>query len=226
MYRGRTMEYVDKRINQLVYKDPAPGSRIKMLKSLLIRFILMVLVVYILFCHIVGLTIMPTGDMYPRIDAGDLLLYYRLESKIKAQDIVVFQKPTYLLDANAERPQSTDPVEKNIIRKVLDWIGFADPAEPAKTLLVCRVVAGPGDVVQITDNERLSVNGNTMIETNIFYKTPKYESSVEYPITLGDDEYFVLADSRTSGADSRYFGIVNSGDILGTVITILRRNNL
>ncbi|MBQ6207780.1 MAG: S26 family signal peptidase, partial [Oscillospiraceae bacterium] len=35
-----------------------------------------------------------------------------------------------------------------------------------------------------------------------------------------------LADSRNGGSDSRYFGPVRRDEILGTVITILRRNNL
>ena len=80
--------------------------------------------------------------------------------------------------------------------------------------------------MEITDDERLLVNGNSMIETNIFYSTPRYEGEVEYPLVLGEDEVFVLADKRNSGVDSRFFGPVHKGDILGTVITILRRNNL
>ena len=108
----------------------------------------------------------------------------------------------------------------------MDWLGFKDPAEPEKTLYICRVVARPGDVVEISDAERLVVNGNTIIESNIFYSTPEYTGFVEYPLTLGDDEYFVLADYRKNGADSRFFGAVHKDEILGTVITIMRRNNL
>ena len=48
----------------------------------------------------------------------------------------------------------------------------------------------------------------------------------EYPLTLSEGEYFVLADYRNGGADSRFFGAVKEDEILGTVITILRRNNL
>ena len=94
------------------------------------------------------------------------------------------------------------------------------------TRFVCRVVAGPGDTVEISESERLVVNGNTLIETNIFYNTPEYAGLVEYPLTLGEGQYFVLADHRSGGADSRFFGAVNADEIKGTVITILRRNNL
>jgi signal peptidase I len=116
--------------------------------------------------------------------------------------------------------------EKSAIRKALDWLGFADPADPPMTTFVCRVVAGPGDTVSISEDERLIVNGNAVIETNIFYNTPMYGSFVEYPLTLGEGQYFALADYRNGGADSRFFGAVNADEILGTVITLLRRNNL
>ena len=201
----------------------------KALRDLLIRVLSLALVVYILFFHLVGITIMPNADMYPRIDAGDMVLFYRLERSIHAQDVIVFEKPTASLEESYEMEEAGQAAarpEKSVIRKALDWLGFRDPADPPKTLFVCRVVAGPGDKVEISDGERLIVNGNTMIESNIFYSTPMYGTFVEYPLTLGEGQYFVLADSRNGGADSRFFGAVNAEEILGTVITIVRRNNL
>ena len=65
------------------------------------------------------------------------------------------------------------------------------------------------------------------IESNIFYPTQPYEEGVtEYPVKLGQGEYFVLADQRNGGMDSRYFGVIRQEEIRGIVITILRRNNL
>ena len=43
------------------------------LRDILIRLGMLLLVVYILFFHLVGVTKMPSGDMYPRIDAGDFV---------------------------------------------------------------------------------------------------------------------------------------------------------
>ena len=56
------------------------------------QVLIVVLVLYVLFAHIVGITTMPNADMYPRIDSGDFLMYYRLDKDPKAQDIVVFDK--------------------------------------------------------------------------------------------------------------------------------------
>lgn len=195
------------------------------LKSFLIRLAALCLVVYILFFQLVGLTVMPSGDMAPRVDAGDLVMYYRLDKDARAQDIIVFVKPTAALDAAFREnvPVQVPPrSERGWWRKTLDLLGFADPA---MTMFVCRVVACPGDTVEISDGH-LKVNGNAMVEPGIFYSTPEYTGFMEYPVTLGEGQYFVLADHRTDGKDSRFFGVVEKDEILGTVITIVRRNNL
>ena len=207
--------------------------RRRAVRDLIIRTLSLLLVVYILFFHLVGVTLMPNADMYPRIDAGDLVLYYRLEKQIHAQDIVVFEKPSAALELMYQEGMEITEVrgrtpasEKTTIRRALDWLGFRDPTDPPMTQLVCRVIAGPGDTVEINESERPVINGNTVIETNIFYNTPEYAGFVSYPLTLGENEYFVLADYRNGGADSRFFGPVRKDEIDGTVITILRRNNL
>ncbi len=159
-----------------------------------LRLLLLALVIWVLFFQVIGLTHAPSNDMYPRIDAGDMLLFYRLDKDVKAQDIVVIEK--------------------------------VPPDNTEEKLFVCRVVAVAGDTVEISDEGRLIVNGNTMLESNIFSATPRYEGYTTYPLTLGEGECFVLADAREGGADSRYFGPVSREDIAGTVITVLRRNNL
>ena len=164
--------------------------RIRALRSFVIKLVALAAVVYILFFHVIGITMMPNSDMSPRMDAGDLLLFYRIERSPQIQDIAVIRK------ADSERKY------------------------------VLRVVARPGDTVEVTDERGLAVNGNTLSEPYIYYPTKPYTDQVEYPIVLGDGEYFVMADYRNGGEDSRYFGPVTQEEIEGTVITIIRRNNL
>ena len=207
----------------------ARRRRARAFGAMLLRLLALTIVIYVLFFHLVGLTVMPTGDMYPRIDAGDLVLFYRLEKQVRAQDVIVFEKPTDALEQSYEEIEAAEAAvraEKTWWRRALDWIGFRDPDEAEKTLFVCRVVAAPGDTVELSEGERLIVNGNAMVESGIFYPTPVYGEFVSYPLHLEEGEYFVLADSRNGGADSRFFGPVHAEEILGTVITILRRNNL
>lgn len=89
-----------------------------------------------------------------------------------------------------------------------------------------RIVAVPGDAVEITDESELMVNKNTVMEDNIFYTTPAYDSEVEYPLTLKEDQYFILCDNREGAKDSRSFGAVDTSEIKGKVITIVRRSGI
>ena len=94
------------------------------------------------------------------------------------------------------------------------------------TTYVGRIVAVGGDSVDITDSERLKVNDNMVSEPHIYGDTPRFEGFVQYPVQLGNDEYFILCDSRGGSEDSRYYGTVSADDIRGKVVSVLRRNNL
>ncbi|MFR7638141.1 MAG: signal peptidase I [Allobaculum sp.] len=89
-----------------------------------------------------------------------------------------------------------------------------------------RIVARPGDTVEITEDAKLKVNNGTVSEGEIYYSTPAYDSDVTYPLLLGDNEYFILSDFREGAADSRQFGPVERENIIGKVSTILRRISL
>ena len=91
---------------------------------------------------------------------------------------------------------------------------------------VGRIVGKGGETVEITDDARLKINGSTVMETDIFYSTPRYESDVVYPVELAEDEFFILCDYREGARDSRYFGAVERNEIKGKAITILRRSSL
>jgi len=205
-------------------KKPRKKRRVfRAIRSFLLQTLGLALVIYILLFHIVGLAVMPSGDMFPRMDAGDLLLFYRLDQKWKAQDIVVIDKAVTSTFAALEKPAETG--ERPWWRQALDFLKVPDPEKPATTRFICRVVAAPGDTVEVTEN-RLIINGNAMIESGIYYSTHAYAGYTEYPVKLGPDEYFVMADFRNGGVDSRFFGPVTKDEIQGTVITVIRRNNL
>ncbi len=89
-----------------------------------------------------------------------------------------------------------------------------------------RIVARPGDSVEISPDRKLIVNGSAVSEANIYYDTPAYEGDVSYPVTLGQNEYFLLADYREGAQDSRNFGPISRDEIKGKVITVLRRSGL
>ncbi len=89
-----------------------------------------------------------------------------------------------------------------------------------------RVVARPGDEITVTEAGELMVNGAVVVESDITTPTPRYESAVDYPVHLAADEFFVLADLREGGHDSRLYGPIARSQIKGNVISVLRRSNL
>jgi len=88
---------------------------------------------------------------------------------------------------------------------------------------VRRVVARAGDIVDITEDQGLMVNGATVQELEIYYFTHRFEEGVDFPLVVGEHQVFVLGDARTSATDSRIYGAVDVQDTLGKVITIIRR---
>ena len=60
--------------------------------SFFTRLVFLVVLLWILFGWVFGITAMQNDDMIPRVSAGDLLLYYRLENSWIAGDVVVFEK--------------------------------------------------------------------------------------------------------------------------------------
>lgn len=88
-----------------------------------------------------------------------------------------------------------------------------------------RIAAVPGDTVELEGSE-IVVNGSQPALGSGSEKAPAYDSDVDYPLTLQEDQYFILADNRESGTDSRIFGPVSRSGITGQVIALLRRSSL
>ena len=85
-----------------------------------------------------------------------------------------------------------------------------------------RIVAVPGEQVEVTQ-EGLVVDGYLQSEREITAETLPFENHVSYPVQLGEQEYFVLADKRDSAMDSRWYGSINKEEISGSVLLLFRR---
>ncbi len=96
-----------------------------------------------------------------------------------------------------------------------DVIVFYPGGNTATHPYVKRVVAVPGDTVQITDG-KLLINGFPDAD-NDSYDLMEDAGTAAEMITLGDDEYFVLGDNRNNSEDSRSAGIglVSASTVIG-----------
>lgn len=87
-----------------------------------------------------------------------------------------------------------------------------------------RVVALPGDTVDM-DERGLVINGYSQIETDIYTRTEPYVDGITFPVTLAQDEVFVLGDNRPKAVDSRMYGAVKVSTTDGKLMTLIRRRN-
>ena len=88
-----------------------------------------------------------------------------------------------------------------------------------------RVVAVAGDTVDIT-KDGLMINGATQISHDIYFDTTQFQNGVDFPITVGEGQIFVLGDNRPEASDSRIYGCINIKDVKGKAIAVIRTRGL
>ncbi len=78
-----------------------------------------------------------------------------------------------------------------------------------------RVIALPGETVQIKDG--LIYIDNQILKEELTFEPIDNPGDFYEPITLGEDEYFVLGDNRNNSDDSRFesIGLISDGQIKG-----------
>jgi len=125
-----------------------------------------------------------------------------MENNLDDRDHLMVEKISYRLDQ----------------LKRFDIIAFYPYGREVEEYYIKRIIALPNETVQIKGSD-IYIN-NELLEEN-FGKDPiTYAGIAAEPITLGDDEYFVLGDNRAISLDSRSdeVGIVHKDQIGGRAI--------
>ncbi len=96
-----------------------------------------------------------------------------------------------------------------------DIIIFPD-AQDSSIYYIKRVIGLPGETVWIDESGNIYIDGE-ILDEDYGLETITNAGNAATPITLGEDEYFVLGDNRNNSLDSRYdqVGLVKRSSIVG-----------
>lgn len=151
--------------------------------------------------------VIPSGSMENTLLVGDHLIM----SRVGYDAGIPF--------TNMHVPLWRDPKRRQIII-------FRPPyGKPDQPDLIKRVIGLPGDKIDI-HNGSVWINGAKLPENYTTGPTevpPHYEMLPSFqgvPLTVPENQYFVMGDNRGNSYDSRYWGCVPRSAILGTPVAI------
>ncbi len=150
----------------------------------------------------------PSASMEPTLDIGQRVLVNRFVYHFtdpKIGDIVVFHPPNGA-DSGGR--------ECGVPRSDGEACPEPTPEEDTGTNFIKRIVAGPGDTLSIEDGHPV-VNGVQANEDFINGCRPGGECNLPKQITIPPDHYFMMGDNRGESDDSRFWGPIPRGWIIG-----------
>ncbi len=148
----------------------------------------------------------PSGSMEPTYGVGSHALIRPLVSTPTVGDIVVFHPPK-----DAEQ-QVCGPAPHMVVP---GGAACAAPeSEESIVKFIKRIVAGPGDVISIREGHVIR-NGQRESDSYIRPCQGYSECNFPTPITIPAGHWFMLGDNRGASDDSRFWGPVPTGWIIG-----------
>jgi signal peptidase I len=104
-----------------------------------------------------------------------------------------------------------------------DIVVFETPAQAraecgAGGTFVKRIIGLPGEVVTVSGDGLVSINERPLDESDYIEPGRRGGQSGRWPVK--DGQYFMLGDNRRQSCDSRIWGALNEGNIIGEVFAI------
>jgi signal peptidase I len=111
-----------------------------------------------------------------------------------------------------------------------DVVVFKYPVEPERDFIK-RVIGLPGESVELRE-KKVYINGKGLDESYVHFLLPPGSASETHevtshdvrehygPVTVPENQYFVMGDNRDNSQDSRYWGFLPRGYIKGKALVI------
>jgi signal peptidase I len=151
----------------------------------------------------------PSGSMKPTLVEGQRVLVNRIGMRINGPhvgEIVVFHPP------KEAKEQKCGPTHY----EVTPGGAACDQTDPeeASENFIKRIVAGPGDTIYIKEGHAI-VNGKREADSYIRPCGEVRECNFPIPIKIPPGHWFMMGDNRGESDDSRFWGPVPTGWIIG-----------
>jgi signal peptidase I len=172
-------------------------------KELPILILVALVVAIVIKTFLVQVFWIPSGSMRDTLLEGDRVVVNKLAYRFGEPhrgDVIVFDNPE-AADTGGET------VFGALLRHVVESLGVSSP----DTVLIKRVVAVGGETVAILGG-RVVVDGVAIDEPYVREGSTMPDFG---PITVGAGYVFVMGDNRNSSTDSRIFGPIPEGRIVG-----------
>lgn len=168
---------------------------------------------------VLGLLMLHDGVRYYEVTSGSMQPTLAIGSRVAAQAGLPLRRGEIIVfDAPAGAVPSTP-----LCGVSGEGAGFPAPCGLAtvagsRTVLVKRIVAGPGDLVSVRDGHAI-VNGRGGEEPYASSCFDQGACDFPKPVRIPPGQYFVLGDNRGASDDSRFWGPVAAASILGVVVS-------
>jgi signal peptidase I len=194
----------------------APAKRTKSTASSIVELVVIVAVALGLALSLQAFIIkpyrIPSGSMEPTLAIGQRVLVNRIGthfSEPHVGEIAVFHPPK---DAQQEICGPSPHVVK---------LGGAACSEPelqkSSVNFIKRIVAGPGDTISIHEGH-VTRNGKPEKDSYIRPCGSSPECNFPVPIKIPPGHWFMMGDNRGESDDSRFWGPVPTGWIIGGAV--------
>jgi len=159
---------------------------------------------------------------------GVLVFIWEIVKIVIIALLIVIPIRTFLFQPFFVRGESMSPAFENGDYLIIDQISyrFRDPQRgevivfkyPPSQRYIKRIIGLPGETVEIEDGRVViykQEEPHILDESD--YLLPDIFTTGEAPVSLAENEYFVLGDNRFASADSRRWGPLTREDIIGRV---------